>query len=87
LASEYQTLIIEADFTQELYKIALAAVEQARIESTKQIKYLSVIQQPSKPQSAKYPRKIYNLITLLAILFLAYGITKLIKATIEDHKY
>ncbi|MDR2341933.1 MAG: capsule biosynthesis protein [Campylobacteraceae bacterium] len=87
LASKYQTLLIEADFAQELYKLALGAVEQARIESAKQIKHLSVIQQPSMPQSAKYPREIYNLITLLAMLFLLYGITRLIKATIEDHKY
>ncbi|MDR1460646.1 MAG: capsule biosynthesis protein [Campylobacteraceae bacterium] len=87
LAFEYQALTVEADFAQELYKIALGAVEQARIESTKQIKYLSVIQQPSKPESAKYPRKIYNLITSLALLFLLYGIARLIQATIEDHKY
>ncbi|MDR1284861.1 MAG: capsule biosynthesis protein [Campylobacteraceae bacterium] len=87
LAFEYQTLIVEADFAQGLYKIALGAVEQTRVESTKQIKYLSVIQQPSKPESAKYPRKMYNLITLLVLLFLLYGITKLIQATIEDHKY
>ncbi|MDR3345975.1 MAG: capsule biosynthesis protein [Campylobacteraceae bacterium] len=87
LASQYQTLSVEAEFSQELYRLALGAVEQARIESTKQIKYLSVIQRPSKPETAKYPRKIYNLITMLAVLFLLYGITKLIKATIEDHKY
>jgi capsular polysaccharide transport system permease protein len=87
LAAEYQTLSIEASFSEELYKLALQAVEQARIESTKQIKYLSVVQQPSMPQSAKYPREIYNLITLIAVLFLLYGITQLIKATIEDHKY
>ncbi|MDR1007126.1 MAG: capsule biosynthesis protein [Campylobacteraceae bacterium] len=87
LASEYQTLAIEANFSEELYKLSLQAIEQARIESTKQIKYLSVVQQPSTPESAKYPRKIYNLITLLAVLFLLYGITQLIKATIEDHKY
>ncbi|MDR3178229.1 MAG: capsule biosynthesis protein [Campylobacteraceae bacterium] len=87
LASEYQTLTIEAEFAQELYKLSLAAVEQARLESVKQIKHLSIVQQPSKPQSAKYPREIHNLVTLLAILFLLYGITRLIKATIEDHKY
>jgi capsular polysaccharide transport system permease protein len=87
LASQYQSLSTEAEFSQELYKLALGAVEQARIESTKQIKYLSVIQQPSHPESAKYPRKIHNLITMLAVLFLLYGIIKLIKATIEDHKY
>jgi capsular polysaccharide transport system permease protein len=87
LAAEYQTLSIEASFSEELYKLSLQAIEQARIESTKQIKYLSVVQQPSTPESAKYPRKIYNIVTLLAILFLFYGITQLIKATIEDHKY
>jgi capsular polysaccharide transport system permease protein len=87
LASQYQTLSIEANFAEELYKLSLQAVEQARIESTKQIKYLSVVQTSSMPESAKYPRKIYNLITLLAILFLLYGIAQLIKATIEDHKY
>ncbi|MDR2635390.1 MAG: capsule biosynthesis protein [Campylobacteraceae bacterium] len=87
LASEYRNLAIEASFSEELYKLSLQAIEQARIESTKQIKYLSVIQQPSVPQSAKYPREIYNLITMLVVLFLLYGITQLIKATIEDHKY
>jgi capsular polysaccharide transport system permease protein len=87
LASEYQTLSIEANFAEGLYKLSLQAVEQARIESTKQIKYLSIVQTPSAPESAKYPRKIYNLITLLAVLFLLYGIAQLIKATIEDHKY
>ncbi|MDR2099904.1 MAG: capsule biosynthesis protein [Campylobacteraceae bacterium] len=87
LASQYQTLSIEANFAEELYKLSLQAVEQARVESTKQIKYLSVVQMPSIPESAKYPRKIYNLITLLALLFLLYGIAQLIKATIEDHKY
>ncbi|MFV0482058.1 MAG: capsule biosynthesis protein [Campylobacteraceae bacterium] len=87
LASEYQSLTIEATFAEEVYKLALKSVEQARIESSKKIKYLSIIQKPTLPEIAKYPRILYNIITIFCILLLIFGIYKLIKATIEDHKY
>lgn len=87
LAAKYQDLVIEAGFAEDAYKIALASVEKTRIDASHKIKQLAVIQSPIQPEMAEYPKRIYNLITLLIGLLLLYGIIKLVKATIEDHKY
>lgn len=86
LAAEYHDLTLEAGFAEEAYKAALAAVETTRIEASRKIKSLAVIESPVKPETAIYPRRIYNLITLLVALSLLYGIVSLAMATIRDHR-
>lgn len=87
LASQYQNLTIEVGFAEDIYKLALQTVEKARMETSRQVKYLAIIQNPLEPEMAEYPRRIYNLITIFITLMLLYGISRLIKATIEDHTY
>lgn len=87
LASKYQDLAIEAGFSEDAYKIALKAVEQNRIEANKKAKQLLVIQKPSLPESAIYPEKIYNILTIFLVLSLLYGIGRVIKDIVEEHKY
>jgi len=87
IAANYQDLLIEAGFAEDAYKIELASVEKTRIDVNQKVKQLVVIQSPIQPESSEYPNRIYNLITLLVSLMLFYGIVKLVKATIEDHKY
>lgn len=87
LASNYQDLVIEAGFAEDAYKVALTSVEKTRIEASEKVKQLAVIQSPILPESAEYPKRLYNLITIFVFLLLLAGIARLIKATIEDHKY
>lgn len=87
LASQYQNLIIDVGFAEDVYKLALQTVEKARLETTRQVKYLATIQKPTIPEMAEYPKRIYNLITIFIVLMLLYGISRLVKATIEDHTY
>jgi len=87
LAARYQDLVIEAGFAEDAYKVALAAVEKTRIEASQKIKQLAVIQSPILPEIAEYPKRLYNLITLFIGLLLLSGIIRLVKTTIEDHKY
>ena len=87
LASQYQNLVIDVGFSEDVYKVALQTVEKTRLETTRQIKYLSTIQKPIMPEMAEYPKRIYNLITIFIVLMLLYGISRLVKATIEDHTY
>lgn len=86
LASEYHNLMLEAGFAEEAYKAALAGVETTRIEASRKIKSVAVIESPATPESAIYPRRIYNLITLLVALTLLFGIVSLTIATIKDHR-
>ncbi|MGI7708704.1 capsule biosynthesis protein, partial [Campylobacter coli] len=38
-------------------------------------------------QSAKYPEKIYNILTAFIVLSLIFGVIKFVKMIIEEHKY
>ncbi len=87
LAAKFQDLTIEAQFAQDAYTLALTSVETTRIESSRKIKQLVVIQGANEPQSPTYPRKLYNLITIFVILSVAYGVIKVITMIIEEHKY
>lgn len=87
LAAKFQDLTIEASFKEEAYKAAWKAYESARVDALRKIKQLVVIQSPDIPQSAKYPERIYNILTAFMVLSLLYGIIKFIKMIIEEHKY
>ena len=85
LTADFQELMAQASFAQDAYKLALAALENARIDATRKVKSLVVIEPPSKPETARYPRRIYNLITLLIVSTLLYGIVRLVLATVREH--
>lgn len=87
LAAKFQDLTIEAQFAQDTYTVALTSIETTRIESSRKIKQLVVIQNANEPQSPEYPKKLYNIITIFVILSMVYGIIKLIAMIIEEHKY
>ncbi|MGD9969660.1 MAG: capsule biosynthesis protein [Sulfuricurvum sp.] len=87
LAATFQNLTIDYGFAEDSYKFALTAVEKSRINANQKIKYLAIVQSPTLPEMAEYPRRLYNIITLFFILSLVYGIGQMLKATIEDHKY
>jgi capsular polysaccharide transport system permease protein len=86
LAGRYQELLAELEFASDAYRGALTALETARIESTRKLKSLVLVESPALPESAAYPRRIYSLAALLMGLTLLYGIGQLIVATIEDHQ-
>ncbi|MEW6765348.1 MAG: capsular biosynthesis protein [Pseudomonadota bacterium] len=86
LAAEFQQLMLDAGFAEDAYKLALAAVENTRIEASRKLKSLVIVESPTLPEKAIYPRELYNMITLLLALLLLYGIARLAIATIEDHR-
>lgn len=85
-AARFQDLTLEAGFAQDAYKAALTAVENARIEASRKIKSVAVIEAPTRPEIAEYPRRIYNLITLALLCALLYGVARLVVATIREHQ-
>lgn len=86
VASRYRNLTIDATIAEEAYKFAVGAVETARIEASKKIRSLVTIVSPNIPDKAIYPKRIYNLVTLLIGLLLLYGIARFVIAAIEDHR-
>ena len=83
---EYQRLEMEAGFAQDVYKTALVALEKGRFEATRMLKQLSVVQAPLEPQEAVEPRRIYNTVVYVLVIWLLTGVALLLRAIVQDHK-
>jgi capsular polysaccharide transport system permease protein len=83
---EFQRLKMNAEFAQEVYKTALASLEQARVDAGRTIKMVSVIQSPTSPQYALEPRRIYNTVVFVLVTLIIFGIVSLIRAIVRDHQ-
>lgn len=83
---EYQRLQMEAGFAEDVYKTALAGLEKGRVEVTRILKKVSVLQAPTLPEEALQPRRAYNIITFVLVTMLVAGVLNLLAAIIRDHK-
>jgi capsular polysaccharide transport system permease protein len=82
---EFQRLQMETTFTRDLYKASLTALEKGRMDATRMLEKVSVLQAPTLPEYPMEPRRIYNTaITLLFAAMLA-GILKLLESIVLDH--
>lgn len=83
---EYQRLQMNAELAQDLYKTALVALEKGRVEATRMLKQVSVLQAPIQPEYPLEPRRLYNTVVFILITLLIAGVVHLIAAIIRDHK-
>ncbi len=86
IVEEFQRLEMDALFAQDIYKTALVAMEKGRVEATRTLKKVSVLQTPTLPQYPLEPRRIYNIIVFVLVTLLLAGIVHLLAAIIRDHK-
>lgn len=85
LQVQYQTLLTQAGFFDTAYQAALLATEQARMDSTRRLRWVVVVEQPTKPESAIYPQRLYDIATVFVLCLIFFGIARLIVATIREH--
>lgn len=86
VSAEYQTLELKAQFSLNLYSNALLALETTRVEASRKLKQVSVLQQPSLPEYSTEPRRLYNwLVFSFFILFVA-AMVHLIRAIVLEHR-
>jgi capsular polysaccharide transport system permease protein len=83
---QYQTLEMKAQFAQDLYKSAITALEIGRVEATRTLKKVSVLQSPNLPEYALEPRRLYNSLVYLIVSLLLAGLLNLIIIIIRDHR-
>lgn len=86
VSAEYETLELQAQFAQETYSSALAALENTRLEAARQLKQVSVLQSPLMPEYPTKPDRLYNSSVFAIItLFLAF-IFSMLMMIIKDHR-
>ena len=83
---EYQRLQMNAEFAQDVYKTALAALERGRIEASRTLKKVIMLQSPTTPQYSLEPRRLYNTIVFILLMLLLAGVAHLLAAIVRDHK-
>ncbi|MDW7998789.1 MAG: hypothetical protein RMI30_04975, partial [Thermodesulfovibrio sp.] len=86
IAAEYLNLKLNVDFTTDVYKATISALETTRVEASRKLKNLVIIASPNMPDEALYPKKTYNLGLATLLLLIFYGILKIIIGVIKEHR-
>ncbi|MDL2269835.1 hypothetical protein LJC71_10695 [Desulfosarcina sp. OttesenSCG-928-A07] len=82
---EFQRIEMAVTFAQDIYKTALVGLERGRMEATRMIKKVSILQSPVMPEYSTQPRRLYNSVVTLLLAGLLAGILKLVESIIRDH--
>jgi len=82
---EFQRLQMEVSFSQDLYKTALSALEQGRMNAARTLKMVSVVQSPTMPGYPVEPERLYNALVTLLVGLAIVGVLKLLESIILDH--
>lgn len=82
---EFQRLELEAAFAQDVYKTALIALEKGRVEATRTIKKMSLLQAPSMAEYPIQPQRFYNLLVFALLALLVAGTVHLLISIVKDH--
>lgn len=85
-AEAYAQLELQSKFDLDMYKTALTALEQGRLEAIRTLKKVSVLQQPNLPQDALEPQRLYTAFVWLCVIALIAGILHLFRAVVMDHR-
>lgn len=82
---EFQRLEMEVAFTGDIYKSALVGLEKGRMDATRMLEKVSVLQAPTLPEYPMEPRRLYNAVVTLLFAGLLAGILKLLESIVLDH--
>ncbi|MCK5667155.1 MAG: hypothetical protein KAI17_26895, partial [Thiotrichaceae bacterium] len=82
---KHEELLTEQGFAEKSYEAPLLNIESARIDATKQQRYLSVTVHPTVPEDPAKPKAPDDYIVLFLACLLLWGIMSLIIASIRDH--
>ncbi|WP_106420037.1 chain-length determining protein [Salinicola tamaricis] len=86
ISSEYQTLLLKAQFAQDSYSGALAALENTRIEAARKLKQVSVLQEPTLPEYPEQPERLYNSVVFAVIALFLTLILNMLILIVKDHR-
>ena len=86
VSSEYQRLELKAQFAQDSYSGALAALENTRIEAARKLKQVSILQSPTLPEYPIKPQRIYNIGVIIIFAFFLGLILHMMLLIIKDHR-
>jgi len=82
---DFELLKSDMEFSKEVYKQTLINQEEVKVEVAQQSKHLTIVQQPTIPDDYTYPNKIWDIFTILVLLYFIYFIINSIILIIRNH--
>lgn len=86
IVGEYERLVVDREFAEQAYTSALAAYDVAQSEALRKSRYLAAYMEPTRAETAAYPKRLTltGLITLF--LFLIWSVAVLVAYSIKDRR-
>jgi len=84
-AVEFQRLVLEKEFSDRQLASALDSLEQARNEAQRQQLYLQRIAEPNLPDTAMEPRRIRNVLIVLVLSLIVWGVLSMVVSGVREH--
>ncbi len=81
----FEPAVAEKEFAEHAYASALKSLEIARLEASRQHRYLVTIARPSAPDEATHPRVFVAVLTVFVLSFALLGIGWLLLASVREH--
>lgn len=83
---EFQRLQLDADFAQRVLLTALTSLERGRVDASRTLKKVQVLQSPNLPEQALQPRRLYTATVYALAALLVAGVLQLLLAIVRDHQ-
>lgn len=83
--AEFDAAMVEKEFAQSAYQSALASLEMARSEASRQHRYLATIAKPSVPNAETHPKRIRGVVTVVLLSAMLLGIVMLLVEAVREH--
>ena len=83
--SGYENLLAEQEFATQVLTAASAALEQARVEAREQQYYLERVVEPNRPDEAKLPARIKNILAVVFASLCIYLVGWMLVVGILEH--
>lgn len=83
---EYQRLQQEADLAQRVLGTALTSLERGRIDASRTLQKVQVLQSPHRPEFPLYPRRLYQAAVYALVILLVTGVLQLLLVIVRDHQ-
>lgn len=83
--NEFAKLKLESEFATQAYMSALASLESARLDASRQNLYLETFVRPQLAQMPEYPKALLNTLLVFIVAFLLWGIGSLLVSSAKQH--
>jgi len=85
MLAEFLKLDNAEKFARQRYQQSLSILEEIRIQTLQQHRFLAVLETPFVPEAAERPRRIYSIATWALLGLLAISLLRLMISTIREH--